>query len=306
MLIHIGYHKTGTSYLQRYLFFQDPPVDFVAPWTVISGEAIEHFVLTHPARFNAEAVRNAFDSKQRDKKSRQVPVISHEDLCGVPMLARYYGFQVAERLHQTFPHARILITVREQKSALRSIYGQYIRQDGEWPIQTFLGTGNEPPGFSPICRLDHLEYDLLASHYARLFGDGQVLVLPYELLAKNPIEFQQYIHDFAGTGATAQAKFERELAGLGAYSLKLMRRLNKFIRQPPDWHGDWSRNPVLLRAKIKLCNTVDSILPSSWHNPEHNRLTSFIEKRTAGYYKPSNNRLQELTKFDLKSYGYEM
>ena len=53
MLIHIGFHKTGTSYLQRYLFFKDSPDPFVAPWTVRSGEAIEHFVLTHPARFDA-------------------------------------------------------------------------------------------------------------------------------------------------------------------------------------------------------------------------------------------------------------
>jgi hypothetical protein len=80
--------------------------------------------------------------------------------------------------------------------------------------------------------------------------------------------------------------------------------MNKFVRQPPDWHGDWQRNPTLLRAKIKLCNTIDSILPKSWHKPEHNRLVSFIAKRTAGYYEAGNNRLQELTKFDLKSFGY--
>jgi hypothetical protein len=189
---------------------------------------------------------------------------------------------------------------------LRSIYGQYVRQDGEWPIETFLGNGDEPPGFAPICRLDHLEYDLLASHYVRLFGADQVLVLPYELLPKSPIEFQQCIHDFAGTGAKADSEFERELAGLGAFSLKMMRRLNKFVRQSPDWHGDWHRNPLLLRGKIKLFNTVDAILPRSWHKPEHNRLANFIEKRTDGYYKESNRRLRELTRFDLKSYGYDM
>jgi hypothetical protein len=306
MLIHIGYHKTGTSYLQRYLFFKTPPANFVAPWTVTSGEAIQHFVLTHPARFDPVAVRSAFREKIAPENSALIPVISHEDLCGVPMLARYYGFQVADRLRQTFPDAKILITIREQKSALRSIYGQYIRQDGEWPIHMFLGNGNEPPGFAPICRLDHLEYDLLASHYVRLFGEGQVLVLPFELLAKDPIQFQQYIHDFAGTGATAHDKFERELAGLGAYSLKLMRRLNKFVRQPPDWHGQWNRNPLLLRAKLKLCETVDAILPRSWHKPEQDRLNRFVEKRTAGYYQASNNRLQQLTKFDLAAHGYEM
>jgi hypothetical protein len=306
MLIHIGYHKTGTSFLQRYMFFRHPPSEFFAPWTVRSGEAVQHFILTNPARFDAAAIREEFQSSISKDKKNLVPVISQQDFCGNPIYGRYYGFEVADRLHKAFPAAKILITIREQKSILRSLYGQYIRQDGEWPIETFLGTGKEPPGFAPICRLDHFEYDLLVEYYVQQFGSNQVLVLPYEMLSDNPIEFQQAIHDFAGTGATASGEFERELPGFGAYSLKVMRRLNKVIRQPPDWNGDWSRNPVLFRAKIKVCQTIDAILPRSWHRPEHARLTDFIEKRTTGYYRASNARLQNLTKYDLASYGYEI
>jgi hypothetical protein len=305
MLIHIGYHKTGTSYLQRHVF-TDPASRFIAPWTVNSGEAIQHFVLTHPERFNAAAVRSEFHSKIGDNHIGLVPVISHEDLCGYPVYGRYYGREVAERLQQTFPDAKILITTREQKSALRSLYGQYVRQGGEWRITTFLGSGDEPPGFAPICRLDHLEYDLLAGHYAKLFGDNQILVLPYELLASNPIEFQQHVHNFAGTGATASDAFERELAGLGALSLRLMRSLNKFLRQAPDWNGDWHKIPRAVRAKIKVCNIFDSLVPRSWHRNEDNRLKALIAQRVGGYYRESNARLQKLTKFDLKSFGYDL
>src|SRR5215207_6419721 len=87
MLIHIGYHKTGTSYLQRYVFFKTPPTNFVAPWTICSGEAIQHFVLTHPLRFDPVAVRAEFQSKLPAENTAAVPVISHEDLSGVPTLA---------------------------------------------------------------------------------------------------------------------------------------------------------------------------------------------------------------------------
>lgn len=306
MLIHIGYHKSGTTFLQRYVFFCKPPTHFLAPWTVESGEPVQHFVLTHPTRFDAAKVRAEFFSKIDGNNDALVPVISQQALCGNPVCGRYYGYEVANRVFETFPDAKILITIREQKSALRSLYGQYVRQDGEWPIQIYLGTGNEPPGFAPIFRLDHFEYDLLVGRYVRLFGENQVLVLPFELLAKNPIDFLQNIYDFAETGATATTPFEPELVGLGAYSLKLMRRLNKVIRRPPDWYGQWNRTPLLVRAKIKLCDTVDAILPLSWHKPEDDRLNRVIEKRTAGYYKASNGRLQALTKFDLASYGYEM
>jgi hypothetical protein len=304
MLIHIGFHKTGTSYLQRHVF-QDPASHFIAPWTVNSGEAIQHFVLTHPDRFDAAAVRAEFLSKIGDKQQDAVPVISHEDLCGYPVYGRYYGRDVADRLHETFPNAKILITIREQKSALRSLYGQYVRQGGEWPINTFLGTGDEPPGFVPICRLDHLEYDLLADYYAGLFGRDQILVLPYELLASNSLEFQQRIHDFAATGATANSAFERELPGLGALSLRLMRALNKVLREPPDWNGDWHKIPRLVRAKIKLCNIFDSLVPSSWHRAQDARLRAFIDRRVGAYYRASNTRLQKLSNFDLASLGYD-
>ena len=45
-LIHIGYHKTATTFLQQELFADDRT--FQAPWKPQSAEAIEHFVLTHP------------------------------------------------------------------------------------------------------------------------------------------------------------------------------------------------------------------------------------------------------------------
>ncbi len=306
MLIHIGYHKTGTSFLQRYLFFCDPPDQFFAPWTVMTGEAVEHFVLTHPARFDAAAVRAEFESRLTNDSQSLVSVISHQDLCGYALYGRYYGHEVAERLHQTFPTAKILITIREQKSFLRSLFSQYVRQEGEWPIETFIGTGDEPPGYAPICRLDHLEYDLLANRYVQLFGADQVLVLPYEVLKSDPIKFQQCIFEFAGASGGTPREVKPENVGYGALSLKLMRKLNRVFRLPPDWNGDWKKVPLLVRAKIKLCKIVNAMIPRSWNRREEKRLIAFVESRTAEYFKPSNQRLQQLCNFDLASLGYDI
>jgi hypothetical protein len=256
-------------------------------------------------RFDAAAVRAAFFAAIPDNMASHVPVISHEDLCGYPVYSRYYGHQVADRLHATFPEAKILITIREQKSVLRSLYGQYVRQDGEWPIEMFLGSGAEPPGFAPICRLDHLEYDLLASHYARLFGQEQVLVLPYELLKASPIEFQQRIHDFAGTGAMAKSTHSRELVGHGALTLRWLRRLNRVVRLRPDWDGNWRTLPLSVRAKAKVAKLMDKVFPTYLQRAEEKRLNAFIDRRVAGYYGESNRRLQKLCEFDLASFGYD-
>jgi len=306
MLIHIGYHKTGTSFLQRNLFFCDPPDHFFAPWTVVSGEAVEHFVLTHPCRFDPAAVRAEFEARIAGNGRALVPLISHQDLCGYALYGRYYGHEVAMRLHQTFPTAKILITIREQKSLLRSLYSQYVRQDGEWPIETFIGTGAERPGHRPICRLDHFEYDLLADCYAQLFGTDEVLVLPYEILKSDPIKFQQCIYEFAGISGAAPREFKPENVGFGALSLRLMRTLNKVVQLPPDWNGEWKNVPLTVRTRNKLCKIVNSMIPKSWHQREEKRLRAFVNSRTAGYFKSSNQRLQRLCKFDLAALGYDM
>ena len=305
MLLHIGHHKTGTTFLQEHVFTRDK--GFCFPWTVYTGEAIEHFVLSHPRRFEPEPVRAAFDSAIDAHGGRGlVPVISHEDLNGHPLHARYYGFQVAERLHGTFPDARVLIAVREQKSMIRSLFGQYIVQDGIWPIADFIGTGDERPGFRPICRLDHLEYDLLVDHYRRLFGPDRVLVLPFELLKRDALEFEQRIHDFAGTPKPAEAYHPPENVGLGAMTLAVNQWLNRFTRKPLLPGLDYFSLPRSYRAKQRICRVLQRIIPERWHHARDQAIKAYIVNRVGSYYQQSNRRLAEMTGLDLRSFGYDV
>jgi hypothetical protein len=305
MLLHIGYHKTGTTFLQEHVFTRDK--GFCSPWNVYTGEAIEYFVLSHPSRFHSELVRGSFASAVEAAGGRDlVPVISHEDLNGHPLWSRYYGFQVAERLHATFPEARVLIAIREQKSMLRSLFGQYIVQDGMWPITDFIGTGNERPGFRPICRLDHLEYDLLVDHYRRLFGPDRVLVLPFELLKRDSLRFEQQIHDFAGTKQRAETYLPPENVGVGAMTLSVLRRLNQFTKKPPLPGNDYFAWPRSYRAKLRICNMLERITPARWHAAKDQAIKGFIAQRVGNYYHDSNRRLAEMTGLDLGSFGYDL
>ncbi|MGC8638346.1 MAG: hypothetical protein ACP5XB_00530 [Isosphaeraceae bacterium] len=252
-------------------------------------------------------VRAAFESAVEAAGGQDlVPVISHEDLNGHPLHARYYGFQAAERLHATFPDARVLIAVREQKSMLRSLFGQYIVQDGLWPIADFIGTGNERLGFRPICRLDHFEYDLLVDHYRTLFGPDHVLVLPFEMLKRNSLEFEQRIHDFAGTHRRAEARHPLENVGLGAMTLAVNQWLNRFARKPPLPGFDYFSLPRSYRAKQRICRVLQRIIPQRWHHARDQAIKTYIANRVGGYYQQSNRRLAEMTGLDLRSFGYDV
>lgn len=307
VLLHIGFHKTGTTFLQDHVFGKTDR-GFASPWSVVGGEAIQHFVLTNAARFSASGVaENFFDAADAlGLGDDALPVISHEDLCGYPVNHRYYGHEVAGKLHATFPEAKVLIGIREQRSMLRSHWGQYIKQDGEWPMTQFFGTGQEPPGFVPICRLDHFEYDLLIGRYIDLFGRDNVKILPYELLRRNSVAYEQAIHDFCKTGLTAIEAHPASNVGMGALTLALRRRMNRFAKTPPLWGGDYDSLPLAYRAKQRACRFLQRSIPAQWHEREDRKIRAFIERRVAGYYRTSNAKLCDLTGVDLGELGYDV
>lgn len=303
MLIHIGYHKTGTTWLQDHIF-SNAAKGFVSPWTVFTGEAIEYFVIKNCFKFNPEEARTAFEAACGNTMPL-VPVISHEDLNGYPVLARYYGPEVARRLQATFPDARVLIVVREQRSMLLSLYRQYIRQDGEWPIEDFIGDGKEKPGFAPICRPDHLEYHYLINLYRDLFGKANVLVLPFESLVRDSRSFEAQIHEFAGSGGKADAALAPANVGWLGATLALRRQINKFCRKRPQAAG-WDQWPLYYRGVYKLCDAVDRVIPRRWHRAFEEPLKKKIADRVKGYYGPSNRELSAVMGINLKDLGYEV
>ena len=304
ILIHVGFHKTGTTFLQKNLFFRRDR-GFVSPWTVDSGEAIEHFVLSHPCRFDASKIRHLFWKAIEDTKAEElIPTISHEDLSGHPVKQKYYEFEVADRIQQVFPEAKILINIREQKSIIKSFYNQYIKQDGTFGLRYFLGDENRRTGFSPLFRLDHLEYDLLIGRYIEHFGPDSVLVIPQEILAQNQQLFLERVYGFVGNNSAIHIGSEPANVSMGAATIELRRWLNSFMaKQPPLW-DKYEATTLLWRAKNRLCRHADKMLPEVINKQVENRLKKSIECRVGNYYSESNHRLQKLVDFDLKELGY--
>ena len=304
-LIHIGYPKTGTTFLQTNVFCD--PKRFLALWGRYElGEAMEHFVVTHPRRFSPEWVRERYRAGLAHADNGRRPVISHENLCGNCIYGRYYGHEVAQRISETFPEARVLITVREQRSMLHSIWGQYVRQEGQWSMDRFFGTGREPTGFAPICRLDHFEYDLLVADYVERLGSDRVLVLPYEVLKQDPDAFVKRVCDFAEVEFDpAQAQWPQANKGYGAATLAVLRWMNHWACRPPLFQRD-GRVSLAVRAKFKIARILNRALPASAHLGPEARLREWIAARVGDYFQPSNRRLQAYCADDLAGLGYDL
>jgi len=307
LLIHIGYPKTASSWLQKGIF-QDKTAGFLAPWRSPSGEAIAQFVIPNAFRFSAESVRKVLEpGLQEAARQNLVPVLSHEHLACNQIRGRYHGKEAADRLYATFPEARILVFIREQKSMILSSYRQYIRGgNGETAtIQQFIGAETKP-AFEPTCRLDYLEYDLLIAYYQNLFGSENLLVLPFELIKIQPEDVLKEIIDFAEAKEInpTSITYPSKNVGFKAGTLAVKRRLNHIIKEPN--FGATTRRTLNWRIVDKISKTIDSIpFLDGFHQGIENDWKQFIAEYVGDYFRLSNQRTSQLIGMNLADFGYD-
>ena len=299
-LIHIGLHRTGTTWLQRNVF-ACAEAGFSTPWGRLSRAAVEHFVTVDPLHFDAEQSRRYFQPQLDEAAQRRtVPVLTHEALSSRPHQGQYYAPQVARRLREVFPQGRVLIVVREQKALLSSLYRQYVRNGGTYTIEQFLGGGDEAIGWAPLCRLPFFEFDRLVAFYQELFGREGVLALPMELLKKDQEDFLARIATFAGVIGRLTVDAAPANVGWSGATLAVYRRLNRFLARNPLE----PRQPRSQRYATRLFNKLDAWLPSSAHERAEQRLEAFVAERVGNRFADSNAKLASLLEMDLASLGY--
>lgn len=184
-IVHIGYHKTATSWFQAQVYPRVTSHRYVdrvlARKTLLTGSAFD---------FDPAEARAALGFDQPGPP----PLICDEDLCGFLHLGRTSGYvakEVAGRLHAVAPEAQIVIFVRNQPSMIASAYQQYLREGGTSSIRRYLFPDQyrHPGKFRPFklpgfC-LEQFDYQKLVEHYDRLFGAENVHVFAYEELARD-------------------------------------------------------------------------------------------------------------------------
>jgi hypothetical protein len=304
LLIHIGLHKTASTWLQDHVL-DNESFGFCAPWGRMSDAAVERFVTVDPLQFDVEETRRYFqEGIDRVTRAGLVPVLTHEALSSQPLLGQYYAPQVGHWLKAVFPRARVLIVFREQKALIGSLYRQYVRNGGSRSLEQFIGSGDEPPGWAPLCRLGFFEFDRLVEFYRGLFGPARVLALPIELLRRNRAEFVARILSFAGTNPAAgtQTQLDAEPANVGwsAATLEIYRRLNRIVPRNPLGPNPPTSRSIALRIFYRL----DRWIPSFVQDRVARRHMDMIARRVASRFAGSNSRLGELLGQDLASFGY--
>jgi hypothetical protein len=289
-LVHIGFHKTGTTWLQRGLFASAP---FRQPFR--SSEIRDAIVRPTFFDFDEHRARAALHTSGGDL----VEVLSDERLSGSPHAGGHDSAQIAQRLAATFPAARVLIVFREQRAAIYAVFQQYVRDGGAAPLHKYL----RPRGTYeiPQFRLEHFEYDRLIALYRDLFSPDNVLALPYEELARDPLAFVQLICalvDVMAPPVDASPTYE----SWSALAIAVKRQLNRVVvRNALNPAG-----PIHLPDHEARAKAIDTRLLRRLSTGREARLRADVDGFVQNHFDRSNQRLSSMLGMDLRAFGYSV
>lgn len=291
--IHIGFHKTASTFLQEAFFSKVPTINFIGNSSTHHCPELQKLIY---------ASSSEWDDGMRLRQLLQegsCNIISHEGLSGGALWVGGGGQAInertAQRLKDVFPEARILVVIREQFSMLRSLYWQYVWERGILGFNAFLRRTLNDNTFLD-CR--HLCYDRSIRMYGELFGEENVLVLPYEALTLDAGEFVSDISTFFGLPQYRPEYMPHNASRKGALAFAYLRFLNVIL--PEEMLG-MSRVRGLKKALRRLLPIVDAVPLKKRFSIE-----AETEEDLCRMFKASNQTTDQHLSHSLKALGYAL
>ena len=223
-LVHIGYPKAGSTYLQRW-FEAHPQLAYaeggIAGFS--SGYALVH-----------EAAASQSESSYRVTSLETLSIPGLDAGNASVDYDRYATFDMAAAqsrvcslLAALFRDVTVLIVTRGFRSVIRSALSQYARTGGDADVLQLIGG----KGDHELTVVYH--YDRLISEYVLAFGSENVIVMPFELLRDDADAFIRMLATKLGVEPVA-APTGRVNEGISPEELYWYPRLTRFVRRLPS------------------------------------------------------------------------
>lgn len=225
-IVHIGYPKTATTFLQWEVFPNLEGVNYVDYNTC--RKIFPPIIYRDIIDYNVREISNTISSTLVAKTNN---LFSFEALCGQP----YGGAKGMNRslIAQSLKNVgfdKVIITVRNPFEALDSYYRQYVIHGGTLRFKEFVDFENTRNWALKHFNLSYLRYEGLIKKYEGLFGKENVLVISQEGLKKHfDVEISRIeqftISKFNRDGFSEKRKVNHSLSNL---SINLLRFFNFF------------------------------------------------------------------------------
>ena len=302
VLIHVGYIKTGSTWLQKHFF------PFVENTACIDRRYVFNKIIKPDnENFNTEEILKYFNNFS-DKNI----IISQESLIGGVFMQQIKRNEIANRIKILFPEAKIVIFIRNQAELISSAYSMHVKLGETRKITDYIfnkSSSSKNISYDNFL-FDFLKFDNIISLYQNLFGINNVKVFLYEDLLADNLKF---LNDFKGF-----YNFEIEIDSLdfNKENIRLRKKLygvkrfsnlftkhdlkftgKKYIVDIPYW-SYYSRKFINNLNHFKIFGDYPTALEVLGQNNY-----DFI----CEYFKASNNELY--SKFnlkDIKKYNYPL
>ncbi len=310
VLVHIGYHKTGTNWLQRH-FFGDSRTGL--QWVGKSGgdHPARQLVRARPLEFDAAASRAQFEPLLRRAGTEGLlPVVSYERLSGHPFSGGHDSKEIANRLKEVFPEAKVLVVIREQRSMILSTYKQYVKAGGPSSLPRFLAPPRSTSMRVPWFDLRQFEYEHLLRHYRAVFGEEAVLALAFDQFVRDPPAYVAAIGRFAGHPVDdellASLPFDaRSNQALSAIEVAVKRRRNHLaMRSEVNPAPVFESRPLKRLVRLATSPPIEALVPRRLAERSEASLRQEVAEIVGDRYRESNRATAELTGIDLGGYGW--
>lgn len=298
-LIHIGLHKTGTSWLQDALSRRHgQELAFCPPSDLVRRALILPSVPAFDPAQAREMLQPVLDTGYPD-----LPLmISDEALGGRPFHSALVRETVIARIRAVFPDAQIMITIREQSAVIHSLYGQYVRFGFGSNLAQFLAEPGADSSHRPVLDRGYYDYDALAEYLATQMPDDQLWIVPMEWMLGDSAAFLAALGARLGTQITPDAARAETVVNpaWAPPALWVARQANKLRPQDSRWlnprRGFFHPN--------SLASRIDRLIPAARNKALHKAARAFVKDQLGDYYAASNSRLARRIGLDLGALGY--
>ena len=299
-ILHIGLHKTGTTWFQNRFW---PRVENVV--YLDRHRVTEWIVEPRAFEFDAGEIRNRLPEPGPGGL-----VLCEEELSGNIHAGGWRGLAtetMARRLHAMCPDARVVVFIRRQPEMIASVYGQYLRMGGTYGPGTYL----HPRGFNgnavPLFSFAHFEYHRLLNCYADLFGRERLYIYPFEAFLQDRHRFiEQFSGDLDLQVDPAALDFDAALPGYSRLTLAAARLFNLFTRERLAFKYYFCHLPGLYDRSRRWLNSLNRISRSG-RRPSPEDLLGDAEVRAINRrFAASNRALAVRFDLDLDRYGYPL
>lgn len=296
--VHLGIHKTGSSFLQKEFF---PKYD--GKTCFLNRSQISQFktyiLTTDDFEFDSNKALGFFRDALGEKSDCERVIISDEEFYANPYIASIDRKRNFDRLFEVFGNTlNCIVFLRNQQSLLNSLYNQYVKTGGTASFNKFLNYKKYPLNFS----LSYLIYDRYISYLKKMLGEDRIKVYLYEDFLENKLEIlsdlNYYIINSSNDLSVNVDTNKKVNSSLKNGNIPLLRIINKFTSSPKE--------PFLLLSLNfhKIIRRFFLRLNFSFGKPRNYVLVSSIDTKRIS---DSNKRLNSICpELDLSKHGYLM